>query len=68
MVLYLQANYCGTFAIAELNKWQNLESDNPLDWNAFFTLEDDIPGDTPLVEINKMVVEKYGCKKLVLDF
>ena len=68
MVLYLQANYCGTFAIAELNKWQNLESDNPFDWDAFFTLEDDIPGDTPLVEINKMVVEKYGCKKLVIQF
>lgn len=68
MILYLQANYNGTFAIAELNKWQNLESDNPFDWDAYFTLEDEIPGNTPIVEIYKKVVEEYNCKKLVIQF
>ena len=63
MVLYLQANYNGTFAIAEKNKYKDEVA--PYD---YYTLEDNIPSDTPVVEINKLVVEKYGCKKLVIQF
>ena len=63
MVLYLQANYNGTFAIAEKNTWK----DEALSCD-YFTLEDEIPGNTPIVEIYKKVVEEYNCKKLVIQF
>ena len=63
MTLYLQANYCGTFAIAEKNNYK--DEIHPYD---YYTLEDNIPSNTPVVEIYKMVVEKYGCKKLIIQF
>ena len=63
MVLYLQANYGGTFAIAEKNNYKDEVA--PYD---YYTLEGNISGNTSIVEINKLVVEKYGCKKLVIQF
>ena len=59
MELYLQKNYDGTFTIAE---------EHPLDFTDYLALEENIPGTTTMVEINKLVVEKYGCKKLIIQF
>ena len=56
MILYLQKNYNGTFAIAE--KW---------DYD-YFTLIDNLPGDITYQSLARLLVEKYGCKKLVFDF
>ena len=58
MVLFLQANYNGTFAIAE---WCD-------SMNCYFELEGNISKDTPIATINELVVKKYKCSKLVIDF
>ena len=67
MILYLQSNYNGTFALAEKNKHINKNSDNPLEWCDFFTLEDNIPSNTPMEELRKRVVKEYNCRKLILQ-
>lgn len=63
MVLYLQKNYNGTFAIAEKN---NRKSELfPCD---YYTLLDNISKEMTYQELANLVVEKFGCKKLVLNF
>lgn len=63
MILYLQKNYDGTFAIAEKN---NCKSELfPYD---YYTLLDNISGDMTYQALANLVVEKFGCKKLILDF
>jgi len=63
MILYLQKNYNGTFAIAEKN---NFKSELfPYD---YFTLLDNINKEMTYQALVNLVVEKFGCKKLVLDF
>ena len=59
MELYLQKNTDGTFTIAE---------EHPFDLYDYIALEENIPGTTTIAEINKLVVEKYNCKKLVIQF
>lgn len=63
MTLYLQKNYNGSFAIAELNanKSDMFDAD-------FYTLIDNIDKNTTYQDIINLVVEQFGCKKLVLDF
>ena len=63
MTLYLQKNYNGGFAIAELNtnKSDMFDAD-------FYTLIDNIDKNTTYQDIINLVVEQFGCKKLVLDF
>lgn len=63
MILYLQKNYNGTFAIAEKN---NFKSELfPCD---YFTLLDNINKEMTYQALVNLAVEKFGCKKLVLDF
>ena len=63
MILYLQKNYNGTFAIAEKN---NCKSELfPCD---YYTLLDNISREMTYQALANLVVEKFGCKKLVLDF
>ena len=63
MILYLQKNYNGTFAIAQKN---NCKSEIlPYD---YYTLLDNISSDMTYQALANLVVEKFGCKKLVLDF
>lgn len=63
MVLYLQKNYNGTFAIAEKNnsKGEMFNCD-------YFTLLDNISASMTYQALASLVVEKFGCKKLILDF
>ena len=63
MTLYLQKNYNGSFAIAELNinKSEMFDAD-------FYTLIDNIDKNTTYQDIINLVVEQFNCKKLVLDF
>ena len=63
MVLYLQKNYNGTFAIAMKNtcKSEVFGCD-------YFTLLDNIDGTMTYQALANLVVEKFGCKKLILDF
>ena len=63
MVLYLQKNYNGTFAIAEKNNHKSEMFDCD-----YFTLIDNIKGNTTYKAIAEMVAREFGCKKLVLDF
>ena len=63
MILYLQKNYDGTFAIAEKN---NCKSELfPCD---YFTLLDTMNKEMTYKALVELVVEKFGCKKLILDF
>ena len=63
MILYLQKNYNGTFAITEKNDFKGGM------WDCdYFTLIDNLPGDITYQSLARLVVEKFGCKKLVLDF
>jgi hypothetical protein len=63
MILYLQKNYDGTFAIAEKN---NHKSELfPCD---YYTLLDNISKEMTYQELANLVIEKFGCKKLVLNF
>ena len=63
MTLYLQKNYNGSFAIAELNinKSDMFDAD-------FYTLIDNIDKNTTYQDIINLVVKQFNCKKLVLDF
>ena len=63
MILYLQKNYNGTFAIAEKNNCKSELFDCD-----YFTLLDNINGNMTYQSLANLVVEKFGCKKLVLDF
>ena len=63
MVLYLQKNYNGTFAIAEKNNCKSELFDCD-----YFTLLDNISKEMNYKALVELVVEKFGCKKLVLDF
>ena len=63
MILYLQKNYNGTFAIAEKNSCKSELFDCD-----YFTLLDNINGNMTYQALANLVVEKFGCKKLVLDF
>ena len=62
MVLYLQKNYNGTFAIAikNNNKSELFNCD-------YFTLLDNINKNTTYKTLVNLVIEKFGCKKLILD-
>ena len=63
MTLYLQKNYNGSFAIAELNtnKYNMFVA-------VFYTRIDNIDKNTTYQDIINLVVEQFNCKKLVLDF
>lgn len=63
MTLYLQKNYNGSFAIAE----RNLHKDEMFSTD-YYTLIDEINGNATYQDIVNLVAEKFGCKKLVLDF
>ena len=63
MVLYLQANSNGTFAIAQKNDFKSELF--PYD---YYVLLDNISKDMTYKALANLVVEKFGCKKLVLDF
>ena len=63
MVLYLQKNYNGTFAIAEKNNCKSELFDCD-----YFTLLDNISKEMTYKALVELVVEKKNCKKLVLDF
>lgn len=63
MILYLQKNYNGTFAIAIKNNCKSEVFDCD-----YFTLLDNIDGNMTYQALANLVVEKFGCKKLVLDF
>lgn len=63
MILYLQKNYNGTFAIAEKNNFKG-----ELFSCDYYTLLDNISKEMTYQALANLVVEKFGCKKLVLDF
>ena len=63
MVLFLQKNYNGTFAIAMPNLCKSEMCD--LD---YFTLLDNISKEMTYQALVNLVVEKFGCEKLILDF
>lgn len=63
MILYLQKNYNGTFAIAEKNNCKSELFDCD-----YFTLLDNISKGMTYKALVELVVEKFDCKKLVLDF
>ena len=63
MILYLQKNYNGTFAIAKKN---NCKSE--LFSYDYYTLLDNISKEMTYQALANLVVEKFGCKKLILDF
>ena len=65
MKLYLQKCYENSFMVTRL--LPSLPG-YPIDYFGYDILEFDIDGRTPIIEIYNLVVEKYGCKKLVLDF
>ena len=63
MVLYLQKNYNGTFAIVEKNNCKSELFDCD-----YFTLLDNISKEMTYKALVELAVEKFGCKKLILDF
>ena len=63
MILYLQKNYDGTFAIAEKNNRKSEIFDCD-----YYTLLDNISKEMTYQALVNLVVEKFGCKKLVLNF
>ena len=65
MILYLQKCYEDSFMITRLVP---CSPGLPIDYYGYDILEFDIDGHTPIIEIYNLVVEKFGCKKLVLDF
>ena len=65
MILYLQKCYEDSFMITELLPCQ---PGRPVDGRGYGILEFDIDGHVPIIEIYNFVVEKFGCKKLILDF
>ena len=65
MILYLQKCYEHSFMVTKLSP---SPLGYPIDWNGYEILEFNISGTTPIIEIYNLVVEKFGCKKLVLDF
>lgn len=68
MILYLQSNYNGTFALSEKNMHKDMASDNPMDWCDFFTLEDNLPHDMTFLELYLLIIDrKYNCKKLIIQ-
>jgi len=63
MKLYLQKSYNGTFIIAEKRGYKN-----ELFTGMYYILLDNISGDMTYQALANLVVEKFGCTKLVLDF
>lgn len=63
MKLYLQKNYNGTFAIAMENP-----SKNEIFPEDYIVLMDEVRGTIPYKTLVDLVVEKFGCSKLVIDF
>lgn len=63
MILYLQANSNGTIAIAQKNDFKSELF--PCD---YYVLLDNISKDITYKALVNLVVEKFGCKKLVLNF
>lgn len=63
MILYLQTNSNGTFAIAQKNDFKSELF--PCD---YYVLLDNISKDITYKALANLVIEKFGCKKLVLDF
>jgi len=62
MILYLQFNYNSNMvSLAEKNEHKS--EDAPFD---YYTLED-LPKDMTIYELNKYVMEKYNCKKLIIQ-
>lgn len=63
MILYLQKNYCGTFAVAAKNN----QKDEVMDFD-YYDIISDIPADTNYFELVDLLAREYNCRKLVLDF
>jgi len=63
MILYLQINSNGTFAIAQKNNFKS-----ELFSSDYYVLLDNISKDITYKTLVNLVVEKFSCKKLVLDF
>ena len=63
MTFFFQKYYIGIFVIVELNIIKNDMFDAD-----FYTLIDNIDKNTTYQDIINLVVEQFGCKKLVLDF
>ena len=61
-MLYLQANYNGTFAIAAKNEYK--DELFPYD---YYTILDNLPKDMTFAQLNALVVKKFGCKKLIIQ-
>ena len=61
-MLYLQSDYNGTFTIAAKNEFK--DELFPYDYVAIMS---NIPKDMTFAQLNALVVEKYGCKKLILQ-
>ena len=63
--MYLQKNYNGSYALAVANPYKN---DEVLGGADYILVMDNINKNTSFETINKMVVEKFGCEKLVIQF
>lgn len=61
-MLYLQSDYNGTFTIAAKNEFK--DELFPYDYVAVMS---DISKGMTFAQLNALVVEKFGCKKLVLQ-
>ena len=62
-MLYLQKDYNGTFTLAVKNEFK--DELFPYDYVAVMS---NISKDLTIAQLNVLVVEKFGCKKLVFDF
>ena len=63
MILYLQKNSNGTFAIAEKNNRKSEMFDC-----YYYILVDNILGNTTYQAIANLVMREFDCKKLVINF
>ena len=63
MKLYLQKNSNGTFAVAMKNEFKSELF--PCD---YYTLLDNISKEMTYQALANLVVKKFGCTKLILDF
>lgn len=59
MILYLQKCYEDSFMITYQSKMVDYD---------YEILEFDIDCHTPIIKIYNLAIEKFGCKKLILDF
>lgn len=63
MVLYLQKDYNGTMSIAAKNTYKS--DMNNAD---YILVMGGINKDMTIQALNQLVIEKFGCKKLIIQF